>query len=161
MPGHINYEFKYGVIPTHTKSSFFNYSILTVHSIIVKNALLLLHKLNHFPNLLPQSIKDTFPSNMPSLGATHETSELWYEIYGGPKYKDSIFYKGPLLFISPINTDTTTLSSLFSVNIYKNSVKQALLKQQSDGESDEWPTFTLHNIPGLRQSTRVRTQDNN
>ena len=131
MPGYINYKFKDGVIPTHTKTSFFNYSILTVHSIIVKNALLLMHKLNHFPSSLPRSINDTFPSNMPSLGATHETSKLWYEIYGGCPYKNSIYYKGPLLYISPINIDTTTLPSLFSINIYKNSAKNALLKQQS------------------------------
>ncbi len=98
---------------------------------------------------------------MPSLGATHETSEQWYGIYGESKYKGSIFYKGPLLYISPINIDITTLPSLFSVNIYKNSAKQSLLRQQSSGENDEWPTFTLNNIPGLRQSSRIRTQDNN
>ncbi len=115
MPGYINYNYKDGVIPTHTKSSFFKYNILTVHSIIVKNALLPMHKINHFPNLVPQSVRDIFPSNMPLKGASHESSQLWYEIYGGSKYKNTVFYKGPLLFISPINSDITTLSSLLSV----------------------------------------------
>ena len=157
MPGYINYNYKDGAIPTHTKTSFFNYSILTVHSIIVKNALLLMHKVNHFPNLVPQSVRDIFPSNMPLKGASHESSELWYEIYGGSKYKNTVFYKGPLLFISPINSDITTLTSLLSINIYKNSAKTTLLKQQCDGDNEEWPTFILYNIPGLRHSIRTRT----
>ena len=94
---------------------------------------------------------------MPTKGATHESSELWYNIYRESKYKDTIFYKGPLLFVSPINSEITTLTSLLSVNIYKNSAKNELLKQQSEGDHEEWPTFILHNIPGLRQSTRTRT----
>ena len=47
IPGYINYRYKDGVIPGHTKVSFKEYGILTIHSIIAKNSLILMHKIKH------------------------------------------------------------------------------------------------------------------
>ena len=44
MPGYVNYFYKEGKIPTHTKESFYKYNILTIHGIIIKNALIFMHK---------------------------------------------------------------------------------------------------------------------
>ncbi len=154
MPGYINYIYRDGIIPTHTKASFKEFGILTVHGIIAKNILMFMHKIKHFPTTLPKSIKNTIPNEIPEVGATHETNQEWFDFYGNLYYKNAIFFKGPLLAISNRNISITSLPSLFSMNIYKNAAKRFLLEQQNEGDCNEWPTFLLHNIPGLRRSAR-------
>ena len=39
MPGYVNYYYKDGKLPDHTKATFKEYEILTVHGVIIKNAL--------------------------------------------------------------------------------------------------------------------------
>ena len=39
MPGHVNYFYNYGTLPAHAIRSFQEYGLLTIHCIIVKNAL--------------------------------------------------------------------------------------------------------------------------
>ena len=60
-----------------TKGYFIEYKILTVHNIIVLNALLLLKKIRSFPSLLPNSIIDTVPTYSPEPGSTHNDCEIW------------------------------------------------------------------------------------
>ncbi len=98
--------------------------------------------------------KKTIPSEIPIAESTHENCQEWLETYGNVYYRKSIFFKGPLLAISSSNISITTLSSLFSMNIYKNEAKRFLIEQQSQGAPDEWPPFLLNSIPGLRRSTR-------
>ena len=38
MPGYVNYFYKGGQLPAHTRDSLKDYEILTIHDIIVKNA---------------------------------------------------------------------------------------------------------------------------
>ncbi len=154
IPGFINYRYKDGELPAHTKPSFRTYGILTVHSIIAKNALIFMHKINNLSSLLPVSIKETIPNNIPTVGANLDTSHQWIETYGQPLYKNSIFFKGPLMAISQHNINATTLPSLFNINIFKKSVKRMLLEQQSEGDTEEWPVFLLYDISGLRKSPR-------
>ncbi len=87
MPGNINYFYKDGKNPEHTKEKFKDYNILTVHGIIVKNALIFLHKINHFPSMLPKSIVDTLPENMPTTGSNYENSAEWMEIYNNTLFR--------------------------------------------------------------------------
>ena len=42
MPGYVNYFYKDGQLPAHTKDSFKEYEILTIHGVIVRNALVLM-----------------------------------------------------------------------------------------------------------------------
>ena len=149
---------KDGTLPTHTKKYFEEYGILTVHGIIMKNALLLMHRIKYFPETVPLSIRQTIPDNVPNCESTHITSTEWLNIYNTINFRPSVFNKGPLLFISEHNTSATTLPSLFSHNIYKNSVKRMLLNLQSEGPPDEWNNFLLFNIPGLRRSARINDQ---
>ncbi len=155
IPGYINYRYKDGVIPGHTKASFKEYGILTIHSIIAKNALILMHKIKHISTLVPESVKNLMPDNIPLIGSTHESCSEWLGIYGTSHFKSSVFFKGPLLNINQLNINATSLPSLFSINIYKSNVKRVLLEQQSSGDNEEWPSFLLNSIPGLRSSTRT------
>ena len=161
IPGYVNYRYKNGTIPGHTKDSFKTYGILTVHSVIAKNTLLLMHKIKQSSGQLPQSVKNLMPDNVPQVGDTHDNCSDWLQSYGTLYYRSSIFFKGPLLAISKFNIDATSLPSLFSINIYKSNLKNALLEQQSSGNSEEWPGFLINNIPGLRQSKRTANIANN
>lgn len=160
MPGHVQYWYKDGTPPAHTKSSFYRYKILTVHSIIVKNTLILMHKLKNMPQLLPISIKEMFPLDSPIFSINVDIDQFteWTEKYGKLPYNNTIFYKGPLLAISQKNIDATSMPSLFNLNIYKKSIKSMLIEQQNEGATDEWPCFMLNDISGLRKSTRAKTK---
>ena len=158
MPGFVNYFYKEGKIPAHTKTSFCSYGILTIHGIIIKNALLFMHKVNHFPSSLPPSIRETIPKNAPTLDSNHENCSKWLETYGQACFSSSIFGKGPLLAITDTNIGITSLPNILSINLYKSSLKRELLKQQNIGDPENWPNFLLYSIPGLRKSSRNRTK---
>ena len=157
MPGFVNYQYRDGSLPDHTKPSFSKYNILTVQGVIVLNALLFIHKVKHFPRSLPLSLTNTIPENIPTPGSTHESCEDWLLDYNNHIYRASFFFKGPLLSIIPYIAALTTPTSLLQIKIYKNNVKTALLKAQAEGDVNEWEAsnFILNNIPGLRKSPRV------
>ncbi len=155
MPGYINCRYKDGELPAHTKPYFKEYGILTIHGIIVKSALIFMHKIHHFPTLLPPSVRDTIPDNAPTVGSNHENCSLWLDTYGSTSYRPTLFYKGPLLAITEQNTKITTLTSLLSLNVYKKAVKALLIDLQTGSDDIDWPTFLLYNIPGLRRSNRI------
>ena len=160
MPGFVNYFYKDGKLPTHTKSSFKEYKVLTVHGIIVKNALTLMHRMKYFQDTVPLSIKNLFPKDLPTYDSDHISNSNWLEIYGSRDFRASIFFKGPLLAITEINKSITSPPSLFSINIYKSSAKRIILEQQSvDSEDEAWPVFLLFDIPGLRISNRCNPQN--
>ena len=154
IPGFINYKFRDGEIPGHTKSFFSEYKILTIHGIISLNTFIFVHKARKFSSSLPSSIADTISSNSPINESTHETCEEWLKKYDNNIYRNSVFYKGPLLLLS--NTIELNLSpaSFLTLRAYKNNVKYALLKTQSIGDQDQWENenFILYNIKGLRKS---------
>ena len=60
------------------------------------------------------------------------------------------FAKWLLLQISPTSIEITTISSLFKLKVYNISLNRMLVNQQSTGGSDEWPTFLVNHIPGLK-----------
>ena len=155
IPGLVNYQYRNGKIPDHTKHAFSEYEILTVHGIIVKNALLLLHKVKNMPSKLPKSILELFPANIPEYGTTYEQNMDWLSTFSQKCLSASVFYKGPLLAVTDHNLSVTCPSSLFSLSIYKKNAKRVLLKLQGTGENDEWPPFLLYGIPGLRKSSRA------
>ena len=161
MPGFVNYWYKDGETPAHTKSSFHKFKILTVHNIIAKNALILMHKINHFPETIPRSIKNCFPCNRPTITSNHESCEDWLKIYNDIPYRSSVFYKGPILATNEFNQNilAENLASLFSVKIYKNAVKKSLLSRQLEGNDSEWPAFLIFNLAGLRQSSRSKNKN--
>ena len=125
-PGYVNYHYNEGQLPAHTRESFKEYGILTIHGVIVKNALLLMHRLKHFPvpQTLPKSIKNLFPNNIPNFSSNQETSSEWLSTYGSSIFRQSIFFKGPLLAITDVNAEVTCPPSLFSINIYKSNAKR-------------------------------------
>ena len=157
MPGFVNSFFKDGVLPTHTKTSFNKFKVLTVHNVIAKNALIFMHKINHFPNLLPSSVNETIAPDAPVSGSCHETCHNWLSNFGTRVYNKSIFFKGPLLYVDPSAEQLLTPHALISINYFKSNTKRMLINTQITGNSDEWQSdnFLLFSINGLRRSSRL------
>ena len=77
----INYDFRNGLLPGHTKPAFNEYKaweVLTVHKINAMNAFLFFEKIRLFPLLLnvAPSIISTIPANTPAPGSTY--CENWF-----------------------------------------------------------------------------------
>ena len=158
MPGFVNYWYKDGKLPEHTKASFKQYGILTVHGIIALNALSFLHKVYHYPQSLPSSIVHTIPSNTPRPGYIYGECYEWSQKYNNVPYRSTIFHKGPLLYITftKINETCPSALSYTSLKLYKKCAKQMLIDQQSSGSDDSFPNFLIYTIQGLRFSTRIK-----
>ena len=154
IPGFINYKYKDGKIPGHTKSKFSEYKILTIHNIIALNVFLFLHKIHNYPTLLPKSIRETIPVNSPVAGSNHESCESWLKIYNNTFYNKSVFFKGPLLLSGTTIYENLPLTSFRAMKLYKKNIKEALLNIQSSGDSDDWQNnnFILYDFSGLRRS---------
>ena len=160
MSGYVQFKYRDGQIPTHTKSTFHNLNVLTVQSIIVKNTLIFMHKVRHFPSSLPESVRSTIPANAPSTpNCNHENNSEWLETYqfGCPQFRQSIFFKGPLLSISEEYLNIVSPACMLSLNFHKKSVNDLMLDLQNKGDPEEWPTFMLNKINGLRKCDRLRT----
>ena len=137
MPGYVNYKYKKGILPGHTKSAFSEFKILTIHNIIALNALLLLHKARHFPSLIPSSIRSTISEDSPGPGSTYETCGDWLKTYGNHIYAKSIFFKGPLILANSMINENLSHASFVTLKAYKSNVKQVILVRQCDGDADE------------------------
>ena len=74
IPGYINYKYKDGKTPGHTKSKFLEYKILSIHNIIAMNAVIFMQKIHIYPSLLPQSIRETILADSPVVGSTQATN---------------------------------------------------------------------------------------
>ena len=154
IPGYINYKYKDGKTPGHTKSKFLEYKILSIHNIIAMNALIFMQKIHIYPSLLPQSIRETILADSPVVGSTHECCENWLKIYNNRYYTKSIFFKGLLLLSGTKITALLPLTSFLSIKLYKTNVKQTLLTLQGSGDSCDWlnDNFIIYKIDGLRKS---------
>ena len=158
IPGHINYMYRDGALPTHTKSFFDKFNILTVHGIVAINTLTFIHKVQNLPQTLPMSVRDTIPSDAPTHGSDHEMCGEWLKTYGSNSFSKSVFFKGPLLSMDQKFVELITPATKQSYKLYRNNAKKLLLKLQNQGDTDEWQAdnFVLYNVAGLRKSNRTK-----
>ena len=162
MPGLVNYFYKKGEFPTHTKPAFTELNVATVHNIILKNVLIFLNKVHNFPHLLPSSVRQTISPDSPSPSSETDYTSDWYSTHNRSPYNTSIFFKGPLLYTS-ITADRNRGydNVLFeNPNRYKNNIRSYLQDVQCSGDSNDWTSdnFKLYSVVGLRRSDRIRTQ---
>ena len=161
MPGFVNYFYRKGETPGHTKPAFTKHRILTIHNIIIKNALIFMLKQHRHLDIreLPDSVAATIHNDAPRPGndVTHETNGEWHAKYSTHYFQSSIFYKGPLLFMDLFDNQLLCLVSKASI---KTTVKRTLITIQSSGNTEEWQAenFKLYNISGLRKSHRILNQ---
>ena len=158
MPGHGNYYYKDGQLPTHTKPGFTSLNVLTVHNVILKNMLIYVNNFFNFPGSLPLHVKFCISNNIPVPNTPPDDYFDWYAIYNSIPYNKSVFFKAPLLYYH-IMTENTILHREYikTQQAYKQRVKSYLLEVQCTGVSDEWQNenFKLIQAKGLRQSARI------
>ena len=156
MPGRVNFFYNDGVLPTHTKPFFNKHRILTVHGIIITNALAFMYKINNYPESIPESVRETISPDAPTQGSDHVSCRVWYEQYSTNCFAKTLFFKGPLLFVDQKFSDLVTDSTCVSFKSFRNRVKARLLEIQTQGDSDDWQAenFFINYITGLRKSAR-------
>ncbi len=156
MPGFVRYYYKDGELPTGTKSSFEKYGILTVHGIIAKAIILFMYKY-HYSDNLPQSVRDTIDKNAPKyiVDGCNDLTNQWYSRLNNVLCRNSLFFKGPLLFSDPKLTALVT--PLITTQSIKVRAKKVFLELEHLGNPDDWndSSFLIHNIQGIRKSKRT------
>ena len=164
MPGYINYYYRDGENPTHTKEFFNEHEILTVHNIILKNILIFMNKFYHLPSLLPEAVLNTIHGGSPAPDSFEQDLYLseWYKTYNTHTYRMSTFFKGPILFKN-MYTDpdndwiTYTDTSRFKTNIKTYLIKDIQCKSLDDDNYNWIPeNFPINQIAGLRSSARIQ-----
>ena len=155
MPGWVNYFYKDGILPTHTKPFFNKHNILTVHNIIVKNMLIFYNNVDNFEHLLPTSVVQTVHPDSLSPTITRDHLSDWCRTYNNIPYNKSVFFKAPLI-ASTILPNNSDIVNSYPVT-FKRTLKTHLLKLQNSGQSEEWcsDNFTLYNLPSTRKSHRI------
>ena len=92
IPGFVNYYYKDGLLPTHTKSAFNEYNVLTVYNIILKNMLIYVHKILHMSSSVPLYVQQTLAPNIPIPGNPPDNHYDWYNQYNSiPLNRTSFF----------------------------------------------------------------------
>ena len=137
MPRFVRYYYKDGEIPTGTKSSFEKYGILTVHGIIAKAIISFMYKY-HYSDNLPQSVRETIDKNAPKfiVDGSNELIDQWYSRLNNVLNRNSLFFKGPLLFSDPKLTALVT--PLITDQSIKHRAKKLFLEFEHLGNPDEW-----------------------
>ena len=156
MPGWVNYFYKEGTCPSHTKSSFTKFNVLTVQNVIFKNIMIFINKVQRYPHLLPDSVVQTISPDSPSTTTNTDYNSDWYSKYNSIPYNNTIFFKGPLLYTNVMTDNTVLLNS--NPNTFKSRLKTYILDVQSRGNTEEWgpENFKINSITGLRSSARIK-----
>ena len=163
IPGFANYFYnkKTGEHPHHTKQVFAQHNIPTVHNLILERALTFMHKIVNAS--APSSIQSHFRIEaFPSEGAPHHTLNVPQARL--KPHKNSIFIKGPMLYNQFVPLVSNSLSrgrdptQSMQPKPFKNCMKTYLLKQQSQGELDDWTSANFGLYTGTRKSERIAKQ---
>ena len=155
IPGYVNYFFKDGKLPDHTKSAFNEYKILTIHNIIALNTLLIIEKMRSFTSSLPPSIVLTIPTNSPTPNFKFEDCEDWFQKYNTFLYSSSLFFKGPLLYCTSGIIENLQQDAFIFPKRFKSKIRCIILEKQKEGDEDEWQfeNSVLYHVKGLRATT--------
>ena len=115
------------------------FSYLYSNSIVVLNAMIFIHKIEHFSLALHRSIRLTVAENAPQPSDTHDTCLKWLQNFTNHFHLRSVFYKGPLLSIIPHISELNTPPALLNPKIYKSNATKALKTIHCQGNEKEWP----------------------
>ena len=117
-----------------------------------------MHRVQFYKSSLPPSVSGLIPTSAPcpSDDRDHTLHKEWLDTYNTVVFRDSIFFKGPLLAMTTENNRLLgNIHNTTSLYRYKNSLRKLLVELQGSGGSDEWPTFYLHIVPIVPTYCRV------
>ena len=122
-----------------------------------------MNKVHNFPSQLPRPVLNTIHENAPSwpqrAAENIDSHQSWTDEYNTHIFRDSVFFKGPLIFIDPSISNVYDHVSCQSIPAFKAQCKRTILGLQGSGEANDWSSnnFIIQNISGLRKSKRNAT----
>ena len=116
-----------------------------------------MHRVRHFPESLPQSVRETIASNAPTELCDHDMCAEWLSEYGNKCYSGSVFFKGPLLYADTRFATLVNTATLLTYKHYRTHAKTMLLGLQRAGDPESWQAdnLILNTVNGLRKSKRL------
>jgi hypothetical protein len=115
MPGYVNYYYKDGQLPTHTKPCFTSLRVLTVHNVILKNMLIYINNFFYFPGSLPLNVKLCIADDIPVPNMPPENYMPWYMVYNSIPYNKSVFFKAPILYYHLMTENSHLQSNTWAI----------------------------------------------
>ena len=117
-----------------------------------------MYKLINLPDSLPCTVRDTIDTRAPRSVLTPDIPESiaqWYGKYNNIIYRNSLFFKGPLLYTIPDIEPVS--SSLATIPTIKSRTCNIILNNQNSGDPESWANsyFFIENIQGIRKSSRI------
>ena len=87
-------------------------------------------------------------------GSTHDDCEKWLKTYNTLTYRNSLFFKRPLLYSTTNFVEHSDIKRTSTPNIFKKKVKKVILDCQGEGETIEWEVdnFALYKCKGLQRA---------
>ena len=161
MPGFTVNYYKDGVIPCHTKPFFTEYNIQTIHSIILTNILVFMHK--YHSHNLPSSVLSIISPEAPKISQSNENCKEWMTNHSIGILRNAISFKGPLFYLnyfpeilSQCEDENKQNSIYTSSNSFKNRAKAFVLNMQARGCPNEWEgnNMPLYHLPSLPRNHR-------
>ena len=162
MPGFTVNYYKDGVIPCHTKPFFTEYNIQTIHSIILTNILVFMHK--YHSHNLPSSVLSIISPEAPKISQSNENCKEWMTNHSIGILRNAISFKGPLFYLnyfpeilSQCEDENKQNSIYTSSNSFKNRAKAFVLNMQARGCPNEWEgnNMPLYHLPSLPRDRRL------
>ena len=154
IPGFANYFYNKdtGNKPHHTKKTFCDNEIMTVHNLVLLNLLTFMHKVHK--EVAPKPIVQLFTkrTDLNRDTISDETPEIFQPSFSRLEtYNNSLFHKGPKLyneithFLTTSNDETNTNNGDITPSIqnlftkpFKRHIKQYILDIQHDNNENEW-----------------------
>ena len=161
IPGYVNYYYNKVTKepPNHTKQAFNDNKILIVYSLILKNLMLFMYKLNYHTHLIPDGIIAIFPCP----GPTTETETIDVLSERLVTEANSMFVKGKRLYSEVMNeaSEADVILPAVSLGSFKNRLKSYLISIQSKGSGTEWEpeNFRLCIQQAKRKSPRLNSHE--
>ena len=89
------------------------------------------------------------------------TVKKWQKTYNTPSNRNSLFFKGPLLYSTTNFVENSDIKRTTTPNIFKNKVKKVILECQGEGETIEWEVdnFAVYKCKGLRAGSNKLNKD--
>ena len=81
--------------------------------------------------MLQNSIIPAIPTYSPEPGPTHDDCEKWLKTYNTPTYRNSLFFKGRLLYSTANFIEHSDMRTI-TPKIFKNKVKKVILDCQGE-----------------------------
>ena len=127
-----------------------------IQNLYLKNIIILRNKMITFQSSLPKSICNIYQQFTRNFEQRDKTPATWIEKYNTLSFRNSIIFKGPLLYLNSSTMNSDKIPYCKSVNSHKKLIKNFFIVYQCNGDPQEFhgANNILLNINGTSITTR-------